>query len=49
MQKKSYSKPQIAEIGRLNEVINTQRDTLTPDGAPPVIGDMVLIILTKSV
>lgn len=47
--KKSYSKPQIAEIGRLNEVVNTQRDSLDPDGAPPVVGNMVLIILTKSV
>ncbi len=47
--KKAYNKPEIAEIGRLNEVVNNQRDSFTPDGAPPVQGDMVLITLTRSV
>ncbi|MBK8023418.1 MAG: hypothetical protein IPK19_18805 [Chloroflexi bacterium] len=41
--------PEIAEIGRLNEVVNNQRDFVHPDGAPPVQGDMVLITLTRSV
>jgi len=48
MQKKSYNKPEINEIGRLNEVINTQRDSFDVDGAPPIRGNMVIILLTFS-
>jgi hypothetical protein len=48
MQKKQYVAPQIAEIGRLNEVVNTQRDTFDYDGAPIIKGNMVLILLTFS-
>ncbi len=48
MQKKQYVAPQIAEIGRLNEVVNTQRDTFAYDGAPIIKGNMVLILLTFS-
>jgi hypothetical protein len=46
--KKQYTAPQIAEIGRLNEVVNTQRDTFDYDGAPIIKGNMVLILLTFS-
>lgn len=47
MEKKTYTTPQIVEIGSINEAVHADTVSFDPDGTV-VKGDRVLILLTKS-
>lgn len=47
MEKKSYTTPQVAEIGSINESVHQSRQSLQSDGTT-IPGEKVLITLTKS-
>jgi hypothetical protein len=46
--KKTYTTPELSELGSINEAVHADRVSLTPDGTI-ITGDMVLVLLTKSV
>jgi hypothetical protein len=44
---REYKTPSLARIGGLNDLVQADRVSLSPDGVI-VPGDMVLLLLTKS-